>query len=286
MLGACGSATVAVAVLVTLAAVTAGASQALSPQDRLLARFAIDLAAERDAAPISLDADGSRRHGVVYDRFTHAHLAARVAKLRGAPLNPERVTAALFNKWLVVVAVPLSCGDRTVRPVDVDLVSSDGRAIQKWAPQRGAAAESAVPGARVRAGAIAVSFADTVLRQDQVIRVSYDGAACGDTSSRVTLPVTMSSVRTRVRPTLEVLPGQAPPAGTLTLTISGVVDLEGRLRYATAPEANTALGATALKVALQTSFQPARVNGSPAPWTGGVILDFRVVAPAGTDDPK
>jgi hypothetical protein len=114
--------------------------------DALLARLAIDLAAERDAAPISLDADGSRRHGFVYDRFTHAHLAARVAKLKGAPFNPERPPASLFNKWLVVVAVPLSCGGRTVRPTDVDIVGGDGRAIQEVGPQSGAAAAASWPG--------------------------------------------------------------------------------------------------------------------------------------------
>jgi hypothetical protein len=266
-------------VLVIVAAVAGGASQTLSPQDVLLARLAIDLAAERDAAPISLDADGSQRHGVVYDRFTHAHAAARVAKLRGTPFNPERPPASLFSKLLVVLAVPLSCGDRTVRPTDVDIVGSDGRAIQKLAPQSGAAAHAVLPGARVAAGAIAVTFADTVLRRDEVIRSSYSGRVCADADRRVTLPVTMTAIRVRERPTLEVAPGQAPPTGTLTLTIQGIVDLEGHLRYATAPEATTELGATALKIAVRTAFEPARINGSPAPWTGGVILDFKVVTP-------
>jgi hypothetical protein len=89
----------------------------------------------------------------------------------------------------------------------------------------------------------------------------------------------MTAVRARERPTVEVAPGQAPATGALTLTIQGIVDLDGQLRYASAPEASTELGATALKIALRTPFEPARINGSPVPWTGGVILDFRVVTP-------
>ena len=267
--------------LVSVLAVAVGASQTLSPQDALLARLAIDLAADRDAAPISLDADGSRHHGVVYDRFTLAHLAARVAKLRGTPFNPEKPAASLFNKLLTVVAVPVPCGGRMVRPTDVDIIGSDGRAIQKWAPQSGAAAQAVLPGARVPGGAIAVTFADTVLRQEQVIRISYAVPVCPGTEPRVTLPVTMTTIRARERPTIEVARGQAPPTGTLTLTIQGIVDLEGQLRYATAPESNTELGAAAFNVAVKTAFEPARINGSPSPWTGGVILDFQVVTPAG-----
>lgn len=267
------------AALVAAAATIVAASQALSPPDAMLARLAIDLAVEREAAPISIDADGSRRHGVVYDRFTNAHLAARVAKLRGRPFDPRRPPVSLLNKWLVVVAVPLACGDRIARPIDVDVIGADGRAVRKFAAQRGGGIQSLLPGAVTPAGALAVPFADTVLRGKQRIRISYSGRACPDGQSSLSFPVTMAAAGPRERPTLEVMPGQASSTERLRLNIQGVVDLEGLLRYASAPEASTELGATALKIALRTRFEPARINGSPAPWTSGVILDFSLVAP-------
>jgi hypothetical protein len=264
-----------VSLALTLAAIARVAAQELSRQDALLARLAIDLAAERGPSPISIDPDGSARHGLIYERFVHAQLAARAARRRGTPLDPLKPPSTLLNKWLVVVPVPLVCDGSPVRPTDVDLVGSNGRPVQKFAALRGTATESVLTGVTIPAGAIAVAFADTVLRPDETVRVSYTGPACPDSEPRAFFPVTMSSIRPQVRPAIEVLPGQERP-DVLTLTIAGVVDLDGRLRYATAPEAATPLGATALKIALTMPFAPARINGSPVPWTSGVILDFRV----------
>ena len=63
-------------------------------QDALFARLAIDLARERDPAPISLDADGSGRHGVIYDRFTLAH-ADRAGRAREERAGRSRHAARL-----------------------------------------------------------------------------------------------------------------------------------------------------------------------------------------------
>src|SRR5262245_35285085 len=114
-------------------AVTLGAAQRPSPQDSLLARFAIDLAADHDATPISVDQDGSGRHGVVYDRFTIAQLTARAAKLKGTPLDPLKPPASLVTRTVVVLAVPLTCADRTMRPADVD-IDNRTRPVLKWQP--------------------------------------------------------------------------------------------------------------------------------------------------------
>jgi hypothetical protein len=250
-----------------------GAAQTRAPHDALLARFAIELAAERDVAPIALDADGSGLHGVAYDRFTQIQLAARVATRKGAPLDPLKPPASLLVKQLIVVAVPLVCGTRTVRPADVD-IDNRGRPVLKWLPATGATIQTLLPGATVPSGAIAVQFADASFEAGEIVRISYDSPVCSGASKVASLPVSVTAARALERPSIEVKPGERAPAGPVTLNITGVVDLDGRLRYATAPEAATPVGAMALASAVRMRFEPARINGSPTPWTSGIILTF------------
>lgn len=256
-------------------------AQARAPQDALLVRYAVELAAERDVAPISLDAGGRGLHGVAYDRFTQAHLAARVAARRGSPLDPLKPPPVLLGKLLIVIAVPLACPGRTVRPTDVDLDNS-GQAVPKWQPATGAVIQTLLPGATVPDGAIAVQFAEPSLSAGEVVRISYAAPVCSGTSKVVSLPVSATSSRALERPSIDVAPGEPRPSGPITLNIAGVVDLDGRLRYATAPEAATPIGATALAAAVKMRFEPARINGSPTPWTAGIVLTFGVpdAAPA------
>jgi hypothetical protein len=238
------------------------APQVPASQDAMLARLAIDLANDRDVAPISIDPDGSARHGVVYDRFVAAHLAARIAKLKGTPLDPAKPPVSLLNKVLVVVAVPLVCGDRTVRPADVDITNA-GQPVMKWLPATGATIQKVLPGATVPDGAIAVQFSDTVLRQGQIVKVSYAAPVCSGSAKTESFPVVATGASVLQRPTLDMLPGEKAPPGGITLNISGVVDLNGELRYATAPEASTPLGNYAMTLARKMRFDPARVNHSP-----------------------
>jgi hypothetical protein len=261
-----------------------GTAQTRAPQAAVLVRLAIELAAERDIAPVSIDADGSGRHGVAYDLFTQAHLAGRVAMRKGAPLDPLKPPASLVTKVVIVVAVPLVCGQRTVRPTDVD-VDDGGRVVPKWQPATGAMIQTLLPGAVVPAGAIAVQFADASLVAGEVVRISYAAPVCSGTSTAVSLPVSATNARALERPSIEVQPGDRAPSGPLTLHIAGVVDLDGRLRYATAPEASTPFGATALAAAMKMRFEPARINGSPTPWTSGIVLTFGVTdaAPASSE---
>jgi len=256
-----------------------GAGQAPPSEMALLARLAIELAAERDVAPISLDPDGSGAHGVVYDRFTTAHLAARVALEKGTPLNPLRPPSSFANMQMVVVAVPLVCGERTVRPVDVD-IDHAGTPVPKWQPATGATIQTLLPGAKVPPGAIAVQFQDTMLRRGHTVKISYAAAICSGASRTVSLPVTTADARALERPSVDMQAGEQAPSGPVTLDLGGVVDLDGRLRYGTAAETTTPFGKAALATALKMRFEPARINRSPTPWTAGVIVTFGAAAPA------
>src|ERR1041384_7841202 len=114
------------------------AQRADSP-DQMLARFAVDLAAERDPAPVSVDPDGSSLHGVVYDRFTRAHLAARQAFTAGKPLDAARPPRTLLAGPMVIVATPVTCEGRTIRATDVDVLNNRITPVPKFLPATGAA---------------------------------------------------------------------------------------------------------------------------------------------------
>jgi len=257
-----------------LTTVISAAAQAPPSSDALLARFAIDLGnSDKDVAPISLDADGSGLHGVAYDRFTLAHLFARAAKSKSTPHDPDKPPQTLLSKNMIIVAVPLSCSGRTVRPVDVDIIKGT-QPVLKFAQFTTQDFRTWMPGASVPAGAIGVMFNDRALESGEIVRIRYSAAACPDTSTTVSLPVMTSDARPLSRPVLDMPEGQTAPAEPVTLRIDGVVDLDGRLRYASSREPGTPVNKAALAAAAALRFEPARVNGSPRPWTAGVILTF------------
>jgi hypothetical protein len=268
--------------LIGLALVVQDAPPPREVQDALFARLAIDLARERDPQPISLDADGSGRHGVIYDRFTLAHATARAAQLKGAALDPAAPPASLLFGTPIVVALPLSCESRTVQPTDVSMIH-DGRRVQKSAPATGQAIAALVPGLAAPAGAMAVKFHDEVLYPGATVEVTYNGLVCPGTSNRLSFALTMTDAKAVTAPVVELSAGQTRPPGAVTVSLGGVVDLDGRVRYANPPEAGSAFVTAAHAAAIKMRLEPARVNRTPVPFAAGVHVTF--AGAATTDAP-
>ena len=248
-------------------------------QDALFARLAIDLARERDPAPISLDADGSGRHGLIYDRFTLAHATARAAHVKSAPLDPAAPPGSLLFGTPVIVAVPLTCESKTVQPTAVNM-THDGRSVQKSAPATGAGIGKMVPGLEAPAGAIAVQFHDEVLYPGATVEVIYNGPACPATANRLSFTLTMTEAKATSAPVVELSAGQQRPPGNVTINLGGVVDLDGRVRYANPPQAGSAFVTAAHAAAIKMKLEPARVNRTPVPFAAGVHVTFAGAATA------
>jgi hypothetical protein len=267
--------------------VAVGAAQetpSRSAQDALLLKLALDLAAERDPTPISLDADGSARHGAIYDRFTQAHLAARRAFKSGTPVDPEKPPAAMVYSTAIVVAVPIACGNDAILPVDVQ-IDRDGLIVPKTAPAKGPAAiEAILPGANAPVGAIAVRFQEPSVYPGSNVQITYAGTACPGTSNLKLFAIRMTAARASARPVVELAPGQAAPDGPVTLSLGGVVDPEGRLRYVSTRDPRTPFTAAALGAAAKMRFEPARINLTPVPWTAGVVVTFAVTGADASPD--
>ncbi len=261
-----------------LAVLVQDASPPRAVQEALLARLAVDLAGERGVVPISLDADGSGRHGAIFDRFALGHLSARAARQRGEALDPLAPPPLLLAGTLIVLAHPLECDGRTVRPTDV-AIEDGGRAVRKTGARSGAAIEAWLPGVTAPAGSLAVQFDESELRPGEVVHVAYAEPACPPSSNRASFPVVMTEARATARPVVELARGQPRPDGPVTLTLGGVVDLDGRLRYLSSHDADAAPIVSAARAAAgKLRLEPARINRTPVPWTGGVIVTFSVVA--------
>ena len=242
-------------------------------QNAQLMRLAIELAAEREPMPTPLDQGQPGQFGRAYDRFTRAHVNARAAALAGKPLDPLKPPKNLLALQLLIVGVPLTCGDRTVRATDVD-VFMKATPVFKWLPVKGAALRKLLPGVSLPADAIGVLFDRASLADGAMVRVTYAENVCSGGTKRMELPVSATGPRILERPMIEMPAGQPPLTGPRDLTLSGVLDLDGRLRYASALEAGTPFGAAALDAARKMRFEPARINGTPTPWTAGVIVTF------------
>lgn len=238
-------------------------------QDALLSRLAFDLR-DRDAVPISLDSDGSGRHGFIYDRFTLAHASMRATSL--ANQAPDPWHRQLFGKP-VIVALPLTCDSNTVQPTAVSM-THDGRSVQKSAHVTGAAITKLVPGLTAPPGAIAVEFHDEALYPGATIEVIYNGPACPATANRLSFTLTMTDAKAVTAPVVELAAGQTRPPGPVTVNLGGVVDLDGRVRYANAPEAGSAFVTAAHAAAIRMKLEPARVNRTPVPFAAGVHVTF------------
>lgn len=247
--------------------------QTTAVQDGQAMRLAIELAADREPVPIPLDHGRPNQFGRAYDRFTRAHVTARAAALAGKPLDPLKPPKNLLALQLLVVAVPLACGDRTIRPTDVDVFMKSAP-VSKWLPVKGTGLQKLLPAVSLPAGAIGVLFDRASLADGEMVRITYAENVCSGATKRMELPVSASGPRILERPMIEMPPGQPPLTGPVDITFSGVLDLDGKLRYATAMEAATPFGAAALDAARKMRFEPARINGTPTPWTAGVIVTF------------
>src|SRR5690349_12359530 len=254
-----------------------GLAQTRAAQDGYLARLAVELGADRDVVPVQLGPDNANPIAVVYDRFSRAHHIARRAFQKNAALNPAAPPRDLITGQMLIVAFALNCGDRVVKPTDVN-ITRNTQPLPKWLAVSGAALQKLLPDVPAPDGAIGLQFQDTELRDGQIVRVSYADTICNEKERQISIPVTKSVPRISERPQIEMPMDQPAPASSITLTLSGVVDLDGRIRYASAPEATTPFGKAALTAANKMKFNPARINGWPVPFTDGVIVTFGAAA--------
>ena len=122
--------------------------------------LAVEQGAAKEFAPISLDADGSATHGVIFDRFRLLARAARAAAAAGTPIDIKQPPRELMRTGMVVVAHPLRCGDKEpVPPASIEITPAQGPAPQRTGElATGETLARLIPNVRVPAGSMGAAF--------------------------------------------------------------------------------------------------------------------------------
>ena len=236
------------------------------PDPMLAAENAFLLAVEqgtvREFAPISLDADGSAAHGVIFDRFRLVARAARAAAAAGTPIDVRQPPRDLLRTGMVVVAHPLRCdGKEPVPPATIEIVPSEGPAPQRTGElATGDTLARLVPHASVPPGSLGAAFALQQPRPTDSIRIGYPDGACG-AATTIVLPMKFTSARA-VRTPMPPLPA-GQPATDRPVRLQALLDFDGaaqRVVYMGGPAALTQAAIAAVRA---WSAEPARLNGAP-----------------------
>jgi hypothetical protein len=222
--------------------------------------IAVELGAG-DVAPISLDADGSSRHGVVYDHPRLIGLAAKAAAAAGTPLDPQMLPREVADPRLVIMAFPLACGARTIAPESIALTDARGNQPRVSARAAGAEIAKLSSGLPATAGAIAVVYQVSALIAGARATVRY--AAPCDATQEVVLPVTMTPAHVVAEAPARAPAGKTVPAEGARVVLQLFVAPDGTARYPVYASGAYELAGAALESLTQWRFEPARVNGAP-----------------------
>lgn len=224
--------------------------------------LAIRQGSAREIAPISLDADGSATHGVIFDRFRLLARAARTAASAGTPLDPDRPTTDLIRTGSIVVAHPLRCdGREPVLPASIELVPSQGAPVPRAGDlATGEALARLLPAANLPPGSMAAVYPIERPRPIDSIKVSYAGEVCGGARELV-LPLTFSAAKPVNTPMPSLPPGQA--ATDRPVRLQALIDMDGAAQHIVYTGGPRVLSEPAIAAVRTWTAEPARLNGAP-----------------------
>ena len=235
------------------------------PDPFLAAESVVSLAVEQGAAkefaPISLDADGSGAHGVLFDQFRMIARASRAAAASGTPIDAKRPPVEIVRAKMVVVAYPLRCGDKDpIAAGSIDIVPAQGPPPRRDGEgATGQALARLLPGANLPAASMGASFFIERPRPGDAIKIAYPGG-CGQ-SGEVLLPVQFTNVKRLKTPQPSLPAGQA--ATDRPVRLQALIDFDGtaqRIVYIGGP---AALLDAAIDAVRGWTAEPARLNGAP-----------------------
>lgn len=230
-------------------------------QDHLI-ELAVEQGPAKPFAPISLDADGSAAHGVIFDRFRMMARAARAAAAAGRPIDPANPPRELIQTGTVIVAHPLRCGGKDpAAPAGIEIVASQGRPPQRAGElATGEALARLLPDASLPAGSMGAMYALDHPRAIDSIKVSYTPGGCGDARA-VVLPLTFTNAKPLDTPMPALPAGQ--PATDRPIRLQAILDHDGVARRIVYIGGPPALAEAAMAAVRTWTAQPMRLNGAP-----------------------
>ena len=235
---------------------------------------AVEQGASRDFPPIALDRDGATTHGVVFDHFRMVARAARAAAQSGATLNPQALPGSLAQPRTVVLAYPLSCGERMAAAVSIEIVSTQGAAPQREGEYaRDSTLGTLLPGVQAPVSSLAATFVMSTLRPVHTVQIAYAEGVCTGVDAKVVLPVKFSDAR-RAEAPMPAHPSATAPTNT-PLHLQVLIHLDGRLQHPVYVGGPSDLSGAAMEAIRQWRFEPQRINGAPVAGATIVQVNFK-----------
>jgi hypothetical protein len=243
-----------------------GAPPSMREAEEGFARLAAELVST-ELPPIPLDADGSGRHGVMYDRIRLGQLIAKHSP--PAPPTGSGTPFTPLPSGVVIVAYPLSCEAGPNLPRAVRMTAA-GRDVVAGSTGRGPLPSPRLPGVQIPDGALVVPF-QTFPFSNVVVTIEYERPACPAAVNQVELKLTTTIARPAPRPAtqgppLPVVAKLPESSGLPSPTVVRVqvhIGLDGRLRFPKALDGPPALASMAEALIGDVRFEPVRVNGAP-----------------------
>lgn len=213
-----------------------------------------------DVEPISLDPDGSKRHGIAFDHMRLIGLAARAAAAAGKPLAPNNLTRELIQPRMVVIAAPLACGAETIEPETIALADARGSAPPSPNKATGDGIAALAPGLPSIPGAVAVAYSVPNLIAGARTTIHYAKPCEG--VQDVTLPVNLTPPRVLREAPAPAPPGRTPPADGARVVLQLFVADDGTALFPAFVSGAFEFTDAAIESLKGWRFEPSRINGS------------------------
>ena len=222
-------------------------------------------------APISIDADGSAIHGVIFD---HARLIGREAARVGA--GGQSIDAANVlgtTPRFVVVADPVECpGREAIRAQTITVTDTNGQSPRSLREARSPEIGKLVAGFDATVAALAVEYDANLAIPGQIV-ITYD-EACGATDPRKAFPIRGQGGRITTR-----IAGQAPtafavPPGGTQAHVQVYFDVKGKPQRPVFASGDGVLADAAVAAVRQFRATPPTINGAPLLQLSTVAVAF------------
>ena len=212
--------------------------------------------------PISIDADGSAIHGVIFD---HARLVGReVAWVRARDQSRDvaNVLGTMTTPRFVVVAYPFECPGRAViRAQTIRVVDANGQSPRSLREARGPEIGKLVAGFDGAGAALAVEYDANLAIPGQIV-ITYD-EACGATGARKAFAIQGQGGRITRRIAAQVPTGFAIPPGGMQAHVQVYFDAKGEPQRPVFAGGDAVLADAAVAAVRQFRAMPPTINGAP-----------------------
>ena len=221
--------------------------------------------------PISLDADGSALHGVVFDHVRLVGRAVAGAEAAGQRLDAANLPATIVRAHVAVVAYPLQCAGRgAIAPESVRITDAHDRSprvVTEELPH----VRSVVSQLPHGSSALAVVY-DADLAVPGRVEITY-AEACAGASRTISLPLRGEAGRITQR-----VPGRAPSGHQLPggprVHVQVLFDPDGMPHFPTYAGGPAMLADAAVEAVTNFRAEPPRVNGAPLLQASTVAVAF------------